>query len=558
MTTSARTSTSSDSDPGPFSQPVLKAVRKAGGRVTVGDAVADTGLPREEVEASLRSLLERRRGHLEVGETGTLVYRFDPKLIQRDAEPLWTRVARGSWAVFREAFKVWIVLMLVVYFVVFVALLIAALFASQGRGGGRGRDRGFGLGRRRGGGFPSFWFWYFFWRPGWGWRRPYYGHRWEKRYGSTRGEEKVPFVKKVFAFVFGPDTPRPTQAQKDRSVIRLIRARKGVLTAAELVQHTGLPLSEAEDEMARVMTAYDGDVRVTGDGVLAYVFPELMVSARGAVTEREPDPAWRRLEPEESVTGNEKKSNALIGGMNGFNLAAAISAPWLIFPRLGFGGPLAWLGLVWVPALFSALFFAVPLLRRIGVLRRNRKRQERNLRRVLLGQVFQASLSAKGAQWVTTRGALERGRHLLLPSRGTNRDRRPSRVESNLPAEVEWDARFQAQLQKLTAEFDGEVEELPDGTARYLFPEIRRQFQGAERTRRALRLESQEVGEIVYASDETREEADRREVEAFQREMERQDDLERYIQAPDRVEYLDDFELVAFDEDLKRGRALSA
>ena len=258
------------------------------------------------------------------------------------------------------------------------------------------------------------------------------------------------------------------------------------------------------------------------------------------------------------MTGNEKKSNALIGGMNGFNLAAAVSAPWLIFPRLGFGGPLAWVGLVWVPALFSALFFAVPLLRRVGVLRRNRKRQERNLRRVLLGQVFQASLSAKGTEWVTTRGALERGRHLLLPSRGTSRGRQAFRAESNFPAESEWDARFQAQLQKLTAEFDGEVEELPDGTARYRFPEVRRQFQGSERTRRALRLETQEVGEIVYASDETREEADRREVEAFQREMERQDDLERYIQAPDRVEYLDDFELVAFDEDLKRGRALSA
>jgi hypothetical protein len=338
----------------------------------------------------------------------------------------------------------------------------------------------------------------------------------------------------------------------------LIRGRKGVLTATELVQHTGLPLSEAEEEMARLMAAYDGDVRVTGDGVLTYVFPDLMVSARGAVTEREPDPAWRRLEPEESVTGNEKRSNALIGGMNGFNLAAALSAPWLIFPRLGFGGPLAWVGLVWVPALFSTLFFAVPLLRSVGVLRRNRRRQDRNLRRVLLGQVFQASLSAKGAQWVTTSGALERGRHLLLPSGGTNRERRASRVASNLPAELEWDDRFQAQLQKLTAEFDGEVEELPDGTARYRFPDIRRQFQGAERMRRSLRLETQEVGEIVYASDETREEADRREVEAFQREMERQDDLERYIQAPDRVEYLDDFELVAFDEELRRGRAISA
>ena len=546
------------SDPGTTRSAVLTSLRKAGGRVTIGDTVAATGLPRDTVEGTLRSLLESRRGHMEVGERGTLVYRFDPKLIQRDAEPFWRRLAQGSWAVFREAFKVWIVLMLVVYFVVFVALLLAALVAGQSRGGGRGRGRSLGMGRRGGGGFPSFWFWYFFWRPGWGWRRPYYGRRWERRYGTSGGESKVPFIKKVFAFVFGPDTPRPTQAQRDRSIIRLIRARRGVLTAAELVQHTALPLSEAEEEMARLMSAYEGDVKVTGEGVITYVFPELMVSAKGRVSEREPDPAWRRMEFAESVTGNDKKSDALIAGINGFNLVAALSAPWVIFPRLGFGGPLAWIGLVWVPLLFSALFFALPLLRSVGVRLRNRRRQDRNLRRVLLGHVLQATLSTRGAQWVTSAGASERGRHLLLHSGGKTRGRQVSAVDSNLPAELSWDRGFQAQLQRLTAEFDGEVEELPDGTARYRFPEIRLQFEGAERMRRGLRLEAQEVGDIVYASDQTDGESDQREVDAFEREAERQYDLERYLQAPDRLEYFDEFELVSFDEELMRGRALTA
>lgn len=532
------------SEAGDPTRPVLRALRKAGGRVTLGDAVAATGLPSHEVEATLRALLETRRGHLEVGEIGTLVYRFDPRLIQRDAEPFFSRFARRSWAVFKEAFKVWTVLMLVVYFVVFVALLLAAIVASQSKGGGRGRGRGISLGRRGIGGFPNLWIWYFFWSPGWGWRRPYYGHRWEKRYGSAKGKTKIPFIKKVFSFVFGPDTPRPTQAQKDRGVIRLIRARRGVLTAAELVQHSGFPLHAAEEEMARIMAEHDGDVRVTEQGVLTYVFPELMVSAHGAVSEREPDPAWRRLEPDESVTGNENTPNALIGGMNGFNLVAAISAPWFIFPQLGLGGPLAWIGLVWFPLVFSSLFFAIPLFRALAVRRRNLQRRRRNLRKVLLGQVLTASLSSRGPQWVTGAGALEHSRQ--------------ASHESTLPAVVGWDHGFKDQLQQLMAEFDGEVEETPDGTLRYRFPEIRLHFQGAERMRRSLRLETQELGDIVYASDQTEEEADRREVEAFEREMEWQDDLERYLQDPDRVGYLDDFELVAFDEELSRGRGLSA
>ncbi len=528
------TSIAAVSETGGPTRPVLRALRKAKGRVTLGDAVAATGLPSHEVEATLRALLETRRGHLEVGERGTLVYRFDPRLIQRDAEPFFSRVARRSWAVFKEAFKVWTVLMLVVYFVVFVALLLAAIVASQSKGGGRGRGRGISLGRSGTGGFPNLWIWYFFWSPGWGWRRPYYGHRWERRYGSSaKGKTKIPFIKKVFAFVFGPDSPRPTQAQRDRGVIRLIRARRGVLTAAELVQHSGLPLHAAEEEMARIMAEYDGDVRVTGQGVLTYVFPELMVSAHGAVSEQEPDPAWRRLEPDESVTGNENTPNALIGAMNGFNLVAAISAPLFIFPQLGLGGPLAWIGLVWIPVAFSSLFFAIPLFRALRVRRRNLQRRKRNLRKVLLGRVLSASLSSGGPQWV-------------------------SGSDSTLPAKVWGDHGFQDQLHQLMAEFDGEVEETPDGTLRYRFPEIRFQFQGAERMRRGLRLETQELGDIVYASDETEEEADRREVEAFEREMESQDDLERYLQAPDRVEYLDDFELVAFDEELSRGRGLSA
>jgi len=552
------TNTPASSDPALSPGPVLAALRRSKGRVTIGDVVSATGLPRASVESTLKSLLESRRGHLEVGEGGTLVYRFAPNLLQRDAEPLLQRLARQGWAAFREAFKVWIVVMLVVYFVVFVLLLLAALVAGQSREGGRSRGRGFGLGRRHGSGMPGFWFWYFFWRPGWGWGRPYYGHRWERRYGPSRGEEKVPFIKRVFAFVFGPDTPRPTQLQKDRSVIRLIRARQGALTATELVQHTGLPLHEADEEMARLMSAYEGDVRVTPRGTLVYIFPELMVSAQGRVSETEPDPAWRRLEPSESLTGNEGKVNALIAGMNGFNLLAALSAPWFIFPRLGLGGPLAWIGLVWVPIVFSALFFAVPLLRWFSVNRRNHRRRERNLRRVLLGQAFEAALAGSDARWISGKGISAKAKALLSRSSERGRVRSGVNEEAHLQTDTGWDPGFEKQLQRLVAEFDGEVEERDDGVAEYRFPEILRALQESEVVRRHLRLGDQQVGEIVYASDESREEADRREVEAFEREMERQREMDRYLQDPNRLAYMDEFELVTFDEELRRGRAISA
>jgi uncharacterized RDD family membrane protein YckC len=378
---------------------VRKALRRLKGRATVGDIVSATGLEQSRAEASLRALLEWHEGHLEVGERGDILYRFDPALIRRDRVPLWTRVKERAWSVFKTGFKLWIVAMLVVYFIVFVALMIAALLANNRDGDGGG----LGGGERRGGGhvhFPNFWFWYLIWSPNWGWGRPYYGERYEERRGDRtgRGARKgPPFYKKVFAFVFGPDRPETTPERRDRDHLRFIRSRRGAVSAVDLVQATGLGLHEAESELARLMVAHDGDVEVTEDGTLVYLFPSLMVSAHGKVEVREPPAAWQRLEPKLPVTGNSAGSNAAIVGINAFNIVAAATAPWFIFPRLGIGGTAAEVGLIWIPVIFSVSFFAVPLLRLPSVWRENGRRALRNVRKAVLGLVSKASLAGEEA-----------------------------------------------------------------------------------------------------------------------------------------------------------------
>ncbi|HZD04050.1 MAG TPA: hypothetical protein VE173_04005, partial [Longimicrobiales bacterium] len=385
-------------------------------------------------------------------------------------------------------------------------------------------------------------------------------------YAKQSKEDRIPFYKKVFAFVFGPDEPHPTQEQKDRSAIRLIRARNGVLTTAELMQHTGLERPRAEEEMARLMSAYEGDVRVSEEGELLYVFPELMVSAHGAVRAREPDPAWRRLETPRAVTGNERDANLIIGGLNTFNLVAAATAPLFIFPRLGFSGTAAWIGLVWVPLVFSTMFFAVPAARMWAVARDNARRAVRNVRKVVMGFVYRASLVGDGAQPV-------RAPDLATRVAATIREGRtaPDRVEEA--------------LHELAAEFDAEVDTDAAGTLEFRFPEIRRQFAAAVRARRELALERQQVGDIVYSSADTAAEADERDRKAFDRKLRTGEpapdvtaeeetvarpspeaageeaipapsevDLAGYIEAPDRVAYVEDWELVAFEEQMKRMR----
>jgi hypothetical protein len=475
---------------------ILSALRKLKGRATAGDVVAATGLGTDDVDAGLKALLESHQGHLAVSDSGELLYAFDSNLIRRGTEPLLARLRRSAYALFSKAFKVWIVVTLVVYFAIFVALVIAALLANQNREGGGGRRGGWGGGRGRGH-FPSgnLWLWYWIWGPRWRLGRPYYGHRWER---TLEKNDRVPFYKKVFAFVFGPDQVRLTQEQLDLDTLRLIRARKGVITTPELVQLTALPVSKAEDEMGRILGTYGGEAVVSPRGELAYAFPNLMTSAHGRVTDREPGPAWMHLKYPREMTGNTAGANAAVVGINAFNLVAAATAPWFIFPRLGIGGPLAFIGLVVVPVIFSFMFFLVPGLRMLGVARENRRRKAQNVRRLLLGLVYE--------------DALKRGR-------GVTVEEGAKHVAKALPEHPVPQAMVEKALHDLAAEFDADVVVGPNGETVFRFPKLKEQVAEGEILRRSLKLDEKEVGDIVFSTADSALEGSDRDLEAFDRAL---------------------------------------
>lgn len=482
---------------------VLSALRRLDGRATIGDITAATGLVRDEAERQLRALLEHRRGHLEVGSEGDLVYRFDRRLISREAEPLGARLRRLAWRGFVAGFKIWIMAMLLIYFVVFVALLLAALFAGNrdsDDGGGWSEGRG-----RRGGGLHlpmgDFWLWYWLWSPDWGRRRRYYGEGYGER--GARGRKGPPFYRKVFAFVFGPDEPASTPADRDLEHLRFIRSRRGVVGVTDFVQYSGLTRAQADEELARLMAAHQGEVEVTDDGTITYLFPELMVSAHGPVRERVPVPAWQRLETRRPLTGNSSSTNVIIAGLNGFNLLAAAAAPVVIFPRLGIGGPTAEIALIWVPLAFSATFFAVPLLRMAGVARDNAQRGLRNVRRVILGLLSkQGTTNASGANGPVL-DATE-ARH---------------RVDDLLAGKLGAGTELTPVLDGFVAEFDGEVEIAPDGRMRLQLPQFRVQLEAARRVREQRALDQQQVGAIVFDTDDDSVTASRRDLDAFDAQL---------------------------------------
>jgi hypothetical protein len=89
-------------------------------------------------------------------------------------------------------------------------------------------------------------------------------------------------------------SPRSAEFAFDRRTLRLIRTREGVISYAELVEHTGLPLVEAEEEMARLAESYGGVPHPSWDGHVVWAFPELMSSSHGRFQSREPRPGWVR------------------------------------------------------------------------------------------------------------------------------------------------------------------------------------------------------------------------------------------------------------------------
>src|ERR1700759_3022246 len=124
-------------------------------KLTRDDAVVLTGLPNEQAEPALKSLVATYRSHMAVTDEGELVYEFDPSLERRDKVTLRERIdalGQAAWKGFQFLFKIWIVVTLVAYVVAFVAMMISMMVArsSSDRDDRRGGD-GFG--------FPWLWFW---------------------------------------------------------------------------------------------------------------------------------------------------------------------------------------------------------------------------------------------------------------------------------------------------------------------------------------------------------------------------------------------------------------
>jgi hypothetical protein len=457
------------------------------GDLTVADAAARGGLALRDAEDGLRRLASGRGGHLKATEQGELIYSFPDGLVEppeaRRATRLARAVARGLLSAGRFVVRAWVSIVMVAYAVLFLVVMIALAARDDDRDGiGDGLAM---VGRV----LMEALFWTFHpfsplqatFEPGWlrsGRRRP-------------RG---LPFYERVNRFVFGPPPAVEDPRERERTLLGEIRRLEGRVGPGDVMRVTGLDRAGAERELLRLVVDYDGDIQVSEGGAILYVFKALRTTAVAGVGAVAAAPVWNQRVALRPLTGNSAGTNVFLTALNGFNMVAGavgVSAG-LTIERLTalltrthadamMGVPLppvdgAPLLLGWIPLVFSAAMFVLPVTRALRRRREAARVAAENGRRALLRLVA----AEPDARVELT--AEEARRAWISAANGAAREPRPAELEAAVRA------------------LGGEIDITDDGVVVYRFATAARERRALQEARAAAPRDEARPGQVIFSS----------------------------------------------------------
>ncbi|MBN2535992.1 MAG: hypothetical protein JXB88_24140 [Spirochaetales bacterium] len=482
---------------------LVKVIKKQKNESTVADLISASGLPKFQVEETIKVVMNEYRGHLKVSESGELLYYFPQGMRNQvkgfipGLKRFFSEFAKVMVKILAFLFKIWIVVMLVGYFILFLLILVAAVLATLAISfGGKGRSRS----SSRGGIFylviklfelfARIWF---------------YGQILKGPGEKKRGR---PLHKAVFAFIFGePDPNREWETAEKKHVISFIQSHKGVITLEELMIISGKDTEQANELINRYLLEFEGEPQVTDDGSIFYFFPELLRTSR-SLTERTivplQNPAKKQLIP---FSYNEKKKNGWIGFFNGFNLAFgsyflyyALTEPYLVMefirqmPVVDFAivyrflnsflkditanpAGIILIGLGIIPLAFSFLFYLIPLMRNIQRKKLNEGIKQENFRKRIYASMHSNPMSVNP-------GAIQPAGESETPK---NSDKFKDKV-----------------IKQFVGGKYGDVEATTSGAGGYIYvlKEYQRQISDVNTFRDNVDLNKYAVGETIFDSGE--------------------------------------------------------
>ena len=257
---------------------ILKSIEKLDYRVTVGDVAAQAGLELNFAQQGLLALASEAGGHLQVADSGDVVYLFPKnfrsllrnKYWQLRWQQTWAKIWKVLFYIIRISFGIVLIASILIMLVAIIAIIIAMNSSNDERQGGRGRSYG-------GGGFffmPRFWIGDIFW-----WFDPGYNRRRRQRRRQASGKYQMNFLESVFSFLFGDGNPNADLEEERYATIgSIIQANKGAVAGEQIAPYVD-KVDEDEDYMLPVLSRFNGYPEVSPQGEIVYYFPELQVMA---------------------------------------------------------------------------------------------------------------------------------------------------------------------------------------------------------------------------------------------------------------------------------------
>jgi hypothetical protein len=453
---------------------VEKKLSDLKGRLTPQDAATATGITVDEAKDALARLMELYVTRVSYDDNGSLLFAFETPLRRRGtktAAEKWAETKDALWRGFKVFFKIWIGLMVIVYFAVMIVLLLALMIAQSA--GSDDRDRRSGRGGNAIGGLLHvlaeglrFAFWTRAMSPGYSYGIDDYGYRYRQvpTPRDTKGKEKS-FIIAIYDLALGPERAPDDPLENEKEVAAYLREEKGVLTPAEIVALSGGTIVDAEERMADYLVRFNGEPIITDEGVVVGEFESFLLG-REAKADGKIVPYWDEYEPPYEHSGNSTTRNAIIIGMVLFTMVVGIAMLGGGLATLAFNYRVPFLAsgvasflIGWLPVLFSITYLVVTAARLPIVKKQEAERLERNRKKRVMRAIFRQGM------WRATADQI----YFAMLSMG---DKDLSKEEVD------------AVLRKLVVDLGGDLELGDNGEAIYSFDRLQRENEAAEKVRR--------------------------------------------------------------------------
>jgi len=371
-------------------------IKKNKGIITPNEAVVQSGFSKDEVMAGLDRLIELFEARVNLNqETGDLQFVFKYPLFERGKKTFTEKIANTLnflYKIFKQIYKVSVGIVLIAYTVIFALIVLAITLAGSNNNDNRRNNGGFELVSVIFRAIFEGMYWMSYSRA-----IEYAYDPYGNRYRTYKKEKAKGsgFIQSVFSFVFGPEQPKFDPLADAREVAAYIRLyTKGKLTAANIIELSGVDYPTAESRLAEYVGKFKGDLEITNDGILYGEFTALLGNI--SAEERKEEMKYiefyaSEIEPPVELTGNSGGRNFAIIVMNGFNLLMSFailnsSVPLMInevnISEFAF--------LTYFPLTVSILYFLIPLLRLPAFWVRKKTYRHRILRKQLIGFICSA------------------------------------------------------------------------------------------------------------------------------------------------------------------------